>query len=273
MAESTLHEGMTGERRRREEAERECDELRRELFGLRGRTEAHEATEEQQRRGRGPGPRPRLTGGRTAPVEHPVTGRATWRPGDVRGGAGSSATRLHGPYDRGRVYRLSAEPRTMRVEMGTTMLRVTVVMLVIAAGIVARVTYEQVAEPSTPAFAQDTRNCGGFPSQAAAQAALRQDPTDPNGLDGLPGSDFEGVQGVACEVTEYANPARDETPVLPGGTTPHGPVTGGGGPIPGQGGPSHLLNSGGPENGPVPLMPDGGCPVEYPAQRGDLCYR
>jgi micrococcal nuclease len=34
-----------------------------------------------------------------------------------------------------------------------------------------------------------------------------------------------------------------------------------------------MLDSGGPQNGPVPLMPDGGCPVEYPVQRGDLCYR
>ena len=34
-----------------------------------------------------------------------------------------------------------------------------------------------------------------------------------------------------------------------------------------------VLDSGGPENGPVPLMPDGGCPVEYPIERGDLCYR
>jgi endonuclease YncB( thermonuclease family) len=34
-----------------------------------------------------------------------------------------------------------------------------------------------------------------------------------------------------------------------------------------------VLDSGGPENGPVPLMPDGECPVEYPKQRGDLCYR
>jgi endonuclease YncB( thermonuclease family) len=36
---------------------------------------------------------------------------------------------------------------------------------------------------------------------------------------------------------------------------------------------SNLFNAGGPENGPVPLMPDGGCPVEYPTLRGDLCYR
>jgi endonuclease YncB( thermonuclease family) len=35
----------------------------------------------------------------------------------------------------------------------------------------------------------------------------------------------------------------------------------------------NLMNSGGPEYGPVPLMPGGGCPVEYPHQRGDLCYR
>jgi endonuclease YncB( thermonuclease family) len=34
-----------------------------------------------------------------------------------------------------------------------------------------------------------------------------------------------------------------------------------------------VLDSGGPEYGPVPLMPDGGCPVEYPVERGDLCYR
>jgi excisionase family DNA binding protein len=50
MAEATLHEGMAEERRRREEAERERDGLRRELFALRGREEAHEAAEEQQGR-------------------------------------------------------------------------------------------------------------------------------------------------------------------------------------------------------------------------------
>ena len=52
VAESTLHEGMAEERRRREEAERERDGLRRELFALRGRQGAHEAAEDQQE-GRG----------------------------------------------------------------------------------------------------------------------------------------------------------------------------------------------------------------------------
>jgi DNA-binding Lrp family transcriptional regulator len=50
-AETTLQEGMAEERLRREEAERERDELRRELAGLGRRTEAHEAAEEQQGRG------------------------------------------------------------------------------------------------------------------------------------------------------------------------------------------------------------------------------
>ena len=139
--------------------------------------------------------------------------------------------------------------------------------LVFASGFTLRVAWEQLAHPTTPAFAQDTSNCDSYPSQAAAQAALRQDPTDPNGLDGLPGDSFEGVQGVACEVTEYANPARDETPVLPDGTTTGGTTIGGPTVDPTR------INTGGPENGPVPLIPGGGCPVEYPIERGDLCYR
>jgi hypothetical protein len=51
MAESTLREGMAEERRRREEAERERDGLRRELYGLREDPESSEPGEEQQGRG------------------------------------------------------------------------------------------------------------------------------------------------------------------------------------------------------------------------------
>jgi endonuclease YncB( thermonuclease family) len=34
-----------------------------------------------------------------------------------------------------------------------------------------------------------------------------------------------------------------------------------------------VLDSGGPEHGPVPLMPDGGCPAEYPDKLDGLCHR
>src|SRR5215204_6899700 len=51
MAESTLQEGMDEEGRRREEAERERDDLRRELFARREPRESPETAEEQQGRG------------------------------------------------------------------------------------------------------------------------------------------------------------------------------------------------------------------------------
>ncbi len=35
----------------------------------------------------------------------------------------------------------------------------------------------------------------------------------------------------------------------------------------------NLFDSGGSENGPVPLMPDGGCPAEFPVERVGLCYQ
>ena len=34
-----------------------------------------------------------------------------------------------------------------------------------------------------------------------------------------------------------------------------------------------LIESGGPESGPVPLMPGGGCPEEFPVEKGGACYR
>src|SRR5215218_2254740 len=51
MAESTLREGMEEERRRREQAERERDDLRRELFASREPRESPETVDEQQGRG------------------------------------------------------------------------------------------------------------------------------------------------------------------------------------------------------------------------------
>jgi len=35
----------------------------------------------------------------------------------------------------------------------------------------------------------------------------------------------------------------------------------------------NLFDSGGPENGPVPLMPEGGCPAEFSVERAGLCYQ
>lgn len=34
----------------------------------------------------------------------------------------------------------------------------------------------------------------------------------------------------------------------------------------------NLMQAGGPANGPVPPMPDGSCPVEFPTERSGACY-
>ena len=69
-----------------------------------------------------------------------------------------------------------------------------------------------------PAIAQaDDQNCSDFASQAAAQAHLRADPSDPDGLDAhagpADGNDQAGGDGIACE----SNPAPfDREPVFAG---------------------------------------------------------
>lgn len=52
-------------------------------------------------------------------------------------------------------------------------------------------------------------------------------------------------------------PPRPQPPPLPSPSSPPAPP----------------FNAGGPQEGPVPLMPDGGCPKEFPVKRGGACYR
>src|SRR5215216_1922179 len=138
---------------------------------------------------------------------------------------------------------------------------VVLVALLLVGGLVVRVVWEPSFDE--PAFAQDVLNCDQFNSQADAQAFLRRHPSDPSRLDEDDGQD----DGIACEVTDFPDSTRDERPVLPGtttgGTTTGGTTTGG---TPIDHGPGNLFNSGGSPHGPVPLMPDGGCPVEYPIE-------
>jgi excisionase family DNA binding protein len=67
MAETTLREGMAEEQRRREEAERERDDLRRELYALREPRQSSETGEEQQGRGQPRSEAPGAQGGTHRP--------------------------------------------------------------------------------------------------------------------------------------------------------------------------------------------------------------
>jgi hypothetical protein len=154
----------------------------------------------------------------------------------------------------------------MRYRMGNTVLKLVVVGLVLAAGFVSRITYEQIFYPSTPAVAQeDQYDCPSFGSQESAQAELDRDPSDPNNLD-------PDGNGQACDDYPYGtsgtNSASPSSPAPSSESANDASAS----PKPSPPQNDNLFDSGGPTNGPVPLMPDGGCPVEFPVQHNGLCY-
>ena len=138
---------------------------------------------------------------------------------------------------------------------------VALAALLLAGGLVVAYAWESFDEPAQAQSPMegDLYDCKDFTTQPEAQAQLL--PDDPYGLD----ADHDGQ---ACEDL----PGGPTTGGTTGGTTTGGTgTTTGGSPI--DHGPGDLFNSGGPPHGPVPLMPDGGCPAEYPAKRDGLCYR
>ena len=149
--------------------------------------------------------------------------------------------------------------------MGTTTWRLLVVGLVLLAGLVSRVTYEQLIDPQEPAVAQSSqRDCSSFGSQQSAQAALERDPSDPNGLDA------DG-NGRACD---DASTTTTQSSPLPSSASSSSPSSSSPSPSssPTPQGDRNLLDAGGPTNGPAPLMPDGTCPPEFPTKHNNLCY-
>lgn len=103
---------------------------------------------------------------------------------------------------------------------------------------------------------------------------------------GVPGAsrlDPDG-NGIACDELQSAGGGQS---LSAGSASPRPSVAGGGqaatpvsaSPRPSVeggrqvlGGNGNLLEAGGPSSGPVPLMPDGGCPREFPTKREGLCY-
>ena len=121
------------------------------------------------------------------------------------------------------------------------------------------------------AYAQEL-NCDDFPNQAAAQQELREDPSDPEGLDGLPGEAFSGIQGVACEDLP---PPTDFDPVVPPavGDSPKGAPTKEGSPKGGvtkQGTPKGGVTKERPPKGGLPERESPGDDKELLEAGGDL---
>jgi hypothetical protein len=167
----------------------------------------------------------------------------------------------------------------MRRRMGNTTSKLVMVVLVLVAGFVLRGTYEQIIYPSKPAVAQaDQYDCASFGSQESAQVELDSDPSDPNNLD----SDGNGIAcdnypygtsgSVAASTPVPSTPAPSSAP--PGETSASASPSSNASASPKPKPPKsrNLFASGGPTNGPVPLMADGRCPAEFPARRNGLCH-
>jgi hypothetical protein len=168
----------------------------------------------------------------------------------------------------------------MRRRMGNTTSKLVMVGLVLVAGFVLRGIYEQIIYPSKSAMAQaDQYDCASFGSQESAQVQLDSDPSDPNNLD----SDGNGIAcdnypygtsgSVAASTPAPSTPAPSSAPsdVPSASVSPSSNSSASPKPKPPQGS-RNLFASGGPTNGPVPLMADGGCPAEFPAKRNGLCH-
>ena len=141
-------------------------------------------------------------------------------------------------------------------------LRLLIAVLVLASGFTLRVAWEELADPTTPAYAQtDQYDCASFGSQESAQTELDRDPSDPSNLDpdddGTACEDYDyGVGTTDAAGDQYDSAAQDQ----------YGSAAGD------QYGTGNLFDSGGSGSGPVPMMPDGGCPSQFPAERDGACY-
>jgi hypothetical protein len=176
----------------------------------------------------------------------------------------------------------------MRRRMGTTTWRLLVVGLVLLAGLVSRVTFEQLIHPRVPAAAQSNQyDCASFGSQQSAQAELERDPSDPNDLDpdgnGRACDDYDYSASTTTQSTTTQSTTTQSSP-SPSSTSPSSPSSSS--PTPSSPSPSspspsskptpqgdrNLLDAGGSTKGPAPLMPDGSCPPEFPTKHKNLCY-
>lgn len=84
--------------------------------------------------------------------------------------------------------------------------------------------------------------CTNFESQQEAQEVFELDQI-------LFGDELDSdVNGIACDEGDFFNNQNNRNSE------------------------DNLLQAGGPDSGPLPLMPDGGCPREYPLEVSGACY-
>jgi hypothetical protein len=164
--------------------------------------------------------------------------------------------------------------------MGRVVTVLALSVLVMGTGVAFRLSWEALKAPE-PAYAQESQadlteqqNCAQFSSQQEAQAELDEDLTDPLGLDpdanSIACEDFFGTSddpnatnlaGGQSSATATSSPTSSSSSSATTSATASA-----------QPEATEMLDSGGPTTGPVPVMPDGRCPTEFPVERDGACY-
>lgn len=124
-------------------------------------------------------------------------------------------------------------------------------LMVLASGAALLLGPEDAADAQTDPF-----DCADFATQEEAQAEYDSDPSDPSGLDA-------DSDGIACEELGSGGGSGGSDQYASDGQYAFDDQYDDGG---------TLMRSGGPGDGPVPLMPNGGCPDEYPTERNGACF-
>ena len=136
---------------------------------------------------------------------------------------------------------------------------------------------------------EDILDCPDFEDQQEAQESLEADPSDPDNLDpngdgqaceeefgdepggSTAGGSTTGSSTTGGSTTGGSTNATPKTPLPPPKTPPPSPKTPPPSPPPPPN-PGTLMEAGGAIEGPVPVMPSGGCPEEFPVKKGEACY-
>ena len=165
---------------------------------------------------------------------------------------------------------------------GSSMLKVLVFVMVVVSGLTLRLAWEVVerhatARPTlaissvaqkTPGEAQNQSPIPTDNSNRDLPPAVPEDNVEEPNTDQPSGGTRPGGGSTSPRLggsTSPNLPSPPPSPPPPRPPTPNPPS-----PPPNQG---PLMGSGGSSSGPVPLMPNGRCPKEFPLKQDGTCYK
>ncbi len=141
--------------------------------------------------------------------------------------------------------------------LNKTTITIAIVILLALGAFSARLTMALVGDGGgffgqSPAFAQDD----------PTEATTMEESTDfdrTTSQDSTEDTQYSTEETTTQDQQQYENTSSDDS----GGTTQYETT---------QYKTTPLMESGGPEDGPVPQLPSGGCPDEFPVDKDDACY-